>query len=83
MSEAETAAREQLREITDELETIRSRLLGVQASLPASPIEEARLLEMETMDAGTEIRAVIGCVLEDRLRPAIEDLLTVALRRGG
>lgn len=30
------------------------------------------------MDASAEIRAVIGCVLHDRIQPAIEDLRRVA-----
>ncbi|HEX9940661.1 MAG TPA: hypothetical protein VGG03_01495 [Thermoanaerobaculia bacterium] len=83
MSEAEAAAREQLRGITAELEAIRFRLLGVQASLPESPAEHVHFLEEEPMDTRTEIRAVIGCVLEDRLTPAIQDLREIAALRPG
>jgi hypothetical protein len=72
--ETESAARAQLREIAAELETIRFRLLGVQAILPPSSLEETPLLETDEMDAPTEIRTAIGCVLEDRIGPAIRAL---------
>jgi hypothetical protein len=72
--EAESTARAQLREIAAELETLRLRLLGVQASLPPSPLEETPLLETDEMDSPTEIRTAIGCVLEDRITPAIRAL---------
>jgi hypothetical protein len=75
----ETDAKEEIREIAAELKGIGLRLLGVQASLPASPAERFRLLEEEeAMDTSAEIRAVVGCVLQDRIQPAIEDLLEVA-----
>lgn len=79
--ETESTARTQLREIAAALETIRFRLLGVQASLPPSSLEETPLLETDEMDAPTEIRTAIGCVLEDRIAPAIralEDAASVA-----
>jgi hypothetical protein len=74
----ETDVREQIGEIAAALEAVCLRLLGVQARLPASPAEQFRLLEEEAMDASAEIRAVIGCVLHDRIQPAIEDLRRVA-----
>ncbi len=76
MSEPEEIAQEQLRETVRELVGIRFRLLGVQASLPPGPLEVVRLLEEPAgpMDRGTELRAVIQCVLEDYLGPAIRDL---------
>lgn len=70
----EAAAKKQLREIAAALETIRFQLLGVQASLPTSPLESERLLEDDEMDLTTELRTAIGCVLEDRLDPAIRAL---------
>jgi len=76
--EIESAARAQLREIAAALETLRFQLLGVQASLPPSPLEETPLLETDEMDTPTEIRTAIGCVLEDRIAPAIRDLRTAA-----
>lgn len=78
MTRAESHAREQLREVVRELEAIRARLLGVQASLPVSAAEQFRLLEEEEMDSVTEIRSVIGCVLQDWIGPAIRDLQTAA-----
>jgi len=46
----EAAAREQLRRISRDLEALRFRLLGVQASLPASPLEHDPLREDDAMD---------------------------------
>jgi hypothetical protein len=74
----ETAAREQLRRISCDLEALCFRLLGVQASLPASPLEHDPLREDDAMDPATEIRAAIGCVLADRLDPALRDLQAAA-----
>jgi hypothetical protein len=71
-------ARAQLREIERQLEAIRFRLLGVQASLPPGPMEMLPLLEEETMDTPTHLRAVIKCVLEDSIVPAIRDLHDLA-----
>src|SRR4051794_5203643 len=75
--ETESVARVQLREIAAELETLRFRLLGVQAILPPSSLEETPLLETDEMDVPTEIRTTIGCVLEDRIGPAIRALQEV------
>jgi hypothetical protein len=70
----EAAARDQLREISRDLDAIRFRLLGVQAILPRSPQEQDPLLESDTMDSSTGLRAAIGCVLQDRIDPALRDL---------
>ena len=70
----EAAARGQLRKIAAELETIRFRLLGVQSTLPEPVAEKVRLLDVDSLDAGAEIRTLIGCVLEDRIGPALRDL---------
>jgi hypothetical protein len=80
MAEAEAAARAQLAEIVRDLETIRFRLLGVQAILPAAPGELVRHLDVEEMDAATEIRTVIKCVLADWIEPSIRDLRKVAVQ---
>jgi hypothetical protein len=69
MTDPETAAEAQLREIADALEALRFRLLGVQASLPPSCLERDPLQEQDEMDTATEIRAVVGCVLEDGSSP--------------
>ena len=71
-------ARAQLLEIERQLEAIRFRLLGVQASLPPAPMELLPLLEEESMHAAAQIRAVVQCVLRDSIEPAIQDLREVA-----
>lgn len=60
-TDPESAAREQISEITAELEAIRFRMLGVHATLPP----EGHALE---------IRTVIECVLADAFEPALRDL---------
>jgi hypothetical protein len=80
MTEAETTAEAQLREIAGALEAIRFRLLGVQASLPASPLEREPLREEDEMDTATELRALVGCVLEDRIEPALQELRTAVAK---
>jgi hypothetical protein len=75
------AAREQLREIVGDLESIRFRLLGVQASLPepaADGTVQGFVEDIEEMDFRTEIRSVIGCVLNDCVAPAMRDLREAA-----
>lgn len=74
MTEAEAAAQAQLREIVEELGTLRAHLLALHQSLPVPPEETAMLLGEEEMDISTEIRSVIECVLHDSLQPAIRDL---------
>ena len=64
----EAAAKEQLREIAAELDTIQSRILGVQVSLPA-PAETD-----EEQDGEVTLHSVIDCILSDSLEPAIRDL---------
>ena len=74
----EERAREQLREVAAELEAIRFRLLGVYAALPVSLLERDPLREDDAMDPATRIRALIGCVLEDRIAPAFRELQAAA-----
>jgi hypothetical protein len=75
---AETTARGQLRRIVVRLEELRLQLLGLQATLPEPAAERERLADLEVLDAGAEIRAAIGCVLADRISPALRDLAAVA-----
>jgi hypothetical protein len=74
MTAAEATAEAQLGEIANALEAIRFRLLGVAASLPASPLERDPLSEEEEMDTATKLRALVGCVPEDRIDPALREL---------
>jgi hypothetical protein len=79
---AEAAARDQLREIYRDLDAIRFRLLGVQATLPRSPQEEDPLMDSDTMDSSAELRGAISCVLCDRIDPALRDLREAASTEG-
>ena len=67
-----TQARIELRNIVAELQAVRSRLMALEADLPAS--REMSVEDLESMNEATEIRSVIQCVLADSIRPAIEDL---------
>lgn len=72
-------ARAEVRRIVEALESIRWRLLGVQFSLPEPIGETVRLQEVaDELGPAAELRTVIQCVLNDSLRPAIEDLWEVA-----
>ena len=66
------AARRQLRKVADELETLQLTLLGIQGTLPEPPAGAGE--DVDAMDAASELRAVIGCVLRDSIGPAMRDL---------
>ena len=70
----EAAAKAELRSIVEDLEGIRGRLVDLHARLPAPPNEAAMPAGEEELDAGSEARSVIECVLSDRIEPAILDL---------
>ena len=64
-----------LRRILDQLESVNWQLIGVKKSLPESLAERVRHEDMsDEMDAATELRTVIDCVLDDSIRPALQDL---------
>ena len=67
-------ARMQLRDIVHDLDAIKYRLLGVQASLPPGAEELDRFREVDAPDAVTILRTAIACVLKDYLAPLIHDL---------
>jgi hypothetical protein len=67
------AVQEHLLPAVAELKAIQGRLRALQESLPAAPDRGE-----EEMDAVTELRSVLGCVLLDSIGPAIRDLQTVA-----
>ncbi|HEV8578732.1 MAG TPA: hypothetical protein VGX68_06570 [Thermoanaerobaculia bacterium] len=81
LKEAEAAARKHLGEIGRDLEAIRFRLLGVEAILPAGALETVDLVEVEEMDARTELRSVVQHLLTDLIEPAIRDLRTSRVLR--
>jgi hypothetical protein len=68
------AARNQVLDIVHDLDAIKFRLLGVQASLPPGIVELDRFLEMEATDPAAILRAAISCVLQDHLGPMVRDL---------
>jgi hypothetical protein len=74
MSDIESEAQVQLREVVRELRSIHYRLLGLIASLPSPQTPE----DEEAADAGSWMRATLECVLVDHIRPAIQDLGTAA-----
>ena len=71
-------ARNQLGPVIESLRAIRSRLVDIQESVPPTSQETSpEDLEGEP-DAPTEIRAILGNAVRDRLDPLIRDLITVA-----
>jgi hypothetical protein len=78
MTGDEGAAQAELRQMVEELDSIRSRLSDLHDRLPVSPQETAMLIGEAEMDFATEVRSVIECVLADSLGPAIRDLAAVA-----
>ncbi|HKI02063.1 MAG TPA: hypothetical protein VKK31_08790 [Thermoanaerobaculia bacterium] len=56
----------------------RWQLLGILHSLPEPLAELGEEDVAEELDGLTEMRTVIRCVLEDSIRPAIQDLQDVA-----
>ena len=81
MTETEALAQAALRQIVQELDTIRGRLTEIHERLPVPPEETAMLMGEQETDVATEIRSVIECVLSDSLRPAIRDLAAAASYR--
>ena len=76
-------AREHLQKVLGQLEALRWQLVGIELSLPEPPAERVRLQDLEDeMDAVTELRTVIHCVLEDAIRPARQDLQDVLASAG-
>jgi hypothetical protein len=68
-------ARKHLPNVIEQVHSVRWQLRGIQHSLPES-IAEGDVLEDigSDMDAITQLRTTIACVLEDCLRPLLEDL---------
>lgn len=74
-------AKKDLRPALRHLKAARDLLATVVGYLPASAAEAATSPDLASLDDLTELNAVIACVMQDSLRPAIEDLQTVAGRR--
>ncbi|HET9212228.1 MAG TPA: hypothetical protein VFR03_17625 [Thermoanaerobaculia bacterium] len=73
MPDIQAAVQEHLLPAVSELKAVRERLKALQESLPALPDRGE-----EEIDAVTELRSVLGCVLLDSLGPAIRDLQAAA-----
>jgi hypothetical protein len=69
----QAAVQEKLLPAVSELKDIQERLKALHESLPAAPDRGE-----EEMDAVTELRSVLGCVLLDSIGPAIRDLQAAA-----
>ena len=69
----QAAVQEQILPAVSGLKDVQERLRAFQESLPALPDRGE-----EEMDAVTELRSILGCVLLDSIGPAIRDLLTAA-----
>ena len=68
-------ARRGLQRVVEQLESVRLQLLGIRQSLPEPAAEGVRLLDMsEEIDPVSELRTTIACVLDDDIRPALDDL---------
>jgi hypothetical protein len=71
-------ARKQLGPVIESLRAIRHQLVEIQESVPPTSQETSpEDLESE-LDEPTEIRAILGNAVRDRLDPLIRDLITVA-----
>jgi hypothetical protein len=71
-------ARTQLGPLIESLRAIRNQLMEIQESIPPTSQETSpEDLESEP-DAPTEIRALLGNAVRDRLDPLISDLITAA-----
>ncbi len=66
-----------LRRVLDQVEVIRWQLIAIKLSLSEPPTERTLDDVSDDWDAVTELRTIIECVLDDHLRPALEDLRKV------
>lgn len=74
----EATAREQLREIAQDGESLGRRLRAIHESLPVSPREDLMLLAEEDADFPCRVRGSIECALADHVEPLIRDLRALA-----
>lgn len=74
-------ARAEIQDVAAILQTALERLKALHDSLPVSPQEEQMLEGEIEADFATEARAIIECVISDRLEPAIQALGEAAALR--
>jgi hypothetical protein len=78
MTEAEREAQEQVRDVAQALTRLQERLEEIVRGLPQSPGELDLSDLVDDPDVAAEVRRVVECVLTDRIRPAVDDLLAAA-----
>lgn len=66
---------QELREVVSGLDGFRTRLLDLEKSFPEPPEQDVEK-DLEAVDLPTELRAILRCVVQDLLGPAIKDLET-------
>jgi hypothetical protein len=71
------AERKHVLRVVEQLEAVRWQLVGVKMSLESREAETRPEDDLGEMDAATELRVTIECVLEDDIRPALQDLRDV------
>jgi len=71
-------ARKQLGSMIESLRAIRKQVVEIQESIPPTSQETSPEDLEGGLDAPTEIRAILGNALRDRLDPLIRDLITAA-----
>ena len=76
-------ARAELQTVIQELEGLQGRLLEIRRGLPPPPSSTEDDDLNADPDASTEMGRVIECVLQDRIEPAVRDLLAAAEYRTG
>ena len=72
----EMEAQKKLLDLTEQLEGIRDGLRSILAGLPPEPAEED---DEEEASVTHELRAVIECVVDDSIQPAIANLRAAAV----
>lgn len=64
-----------LERVIEQFEAVRWQLFGILLSLPEPLAEQDRAADItEENDPVTELRSTIACVLDDSIRPALQDL---------
>lgn len=74
MSDPGASTRTDLGVIAADLEALVLRLGGITTGLPVSPQADLMFLGEADMDFPTAARSILECILDDRLRPAIQEL---------
>ena len=77
-------ARKYLQTVIAQFESVQLQLLAIQLGLPEPVGDAIRLLDVDDeTDPVTELRTTVACVLDDNIRPALEDLREVLASAAG